>query len=170
MIGYRDGSMRLPGLVMLAATMVLAGCSSAPTTHAPQVSAAPPAPSGQAYDDVIFHAFSLLGTPYRYGGMSPDTGFDCSGLINYVYRESAGVSLPRTTSGLSALPAQKAKQLQPGDLVLFSMQGRKVNHAGIYVGDGRFLHAPSTGGNVRVDNLQASHWQRWFAGSRRVLD
>ena len=170
MIGYRDCSMRLPGLMILAAAVVLVGCSSAPKTHAPNVSPAPPAPSGQAYDDVIFHAFSLLGTPYRYGGMSPDTGFDCSGLINYVYRESAGVSLPRTTSGLSALPARRSDSLQPGDLVLFSMQGRKVNHAGIYVGDGRFLHAPSTGGHVRVDNLHASHWQRWFSGSRRVLD
>ncbi len=170
MIGYRDCSMRLMGVMMIAATLFLAGCSSAPNTHAPYVSSEPPAASGQPHDDVIFHAFSLLGTPYRYGGMSPDTGFDCSGLINYVFRESAGVSLPRTTSGLSALPTQRADPLQPGDLVLFSMAGRKVNHAGIYVGDGRFLHAPSSGGHVRVDSLQASHWQRWYAGSRRVLD
>jgi cell wall-associated NlpC family hydrolase len=163
------------GVLFLLASLVLAGCSSAPKpVPLPPASAAAPATSiGPKHDEVLFHAFSLVGTPYRYGGSSPATGFDCSGLINYVYREAAGLALPRTTAGLYALDKprrQASAPLQPGDLVLFAMSGRSVDHAGIYVGDGRFLHAPSTGGRVRVDSLHANHWQRSFKGSRRVLD
>ena len=92
-------------------------------------------------------------------------------MIQYVYREAAGMSLPRTTSDLYNLnvarPAESA--LAPGDLVLFAMNGGRVNHAGIYIGEGRFLHAPSTGGVVRVDELESSFWQRTFKGARRVI-
>ncbi|MFN3580191.1 MAG: C40 family peptidase [Pseudomonas sp.] len=183
--------MRSYVLISLFAAALLSGCSSTPTTApiATSPSAAAPARadvtlklptrdfSGKTlptvHTDVIFQAISLVGTPYRYGGSTPDTGFDCSGLINYVYREAAGVDLPRTTAGLSAMSTKKpsASNLQPGDLVLFATNSRRrVDHAGIYVGDGRFLHAPSSGGKVRVDSLQASYWQRAFTGARRVLD
>ncbi len=163
------------GVLLLMVSLLLAGCASAPAPKVPpiDVSSAAPSSSGQAHDEILFHAFSLVGTPYRYGGSSPSTGFDCSGLIHYVYREAAGLTLPRTTAGLYALdpPRRAAREpLQAGDLVLFAMSGRRVDHAGIYVGDGRFLHAPSTGGRVRVDSLHAGHWQRSFKGSRRVLD
>lgn len=178
--------MRSCMLISVLATALLAGCSSAPTK--PPSSVAPARAdvtlklptrdvSGKTlptvHTDVIFRAISLVGTPYRYGGSRPDTGFDCSGLINYVYREAAGVELPRTTAGLSALSAKKpsSSKLQPGDLVLFAINnGRRVDHAGIYVGEGRFLHAPSSGGHVRIDELQASYWQRTYQGARRVLD
>lgn len=166
--------MRAIHLLLVLSLAVLAGCASAPQTPAPSaaVPSAPPAPpAAVSHDQLLFHAFSLVGTPYRYGGSSPESGFDCSGLINYVYRESAGLTLPRTTAGLSALPGTTAvKSLRPGDLVLFSTGGKRVDHAGIYVGDGRFLHAPSTGGRVRVDELDASYWQRAYASARRVLD
>ncbi len=167
--------MRIDHLAIVLALAVLAGCAGRPQPVFEQAPApsVPTQATGQSHDDVLFHAFSLVGTPYRYGGNSPSTGFDCSGLIHYVYREAAGLTLPRTTSGLSAMASgrQGARNpLQPGDLVLFAMSGRKVDHAGIYVGDGRFLHAPSTGGRVRVDSLHAGHWQRSFKGSRRVLD
>lgn len=180
-------SMRSYVLISLFAAVLLTGCSSTPTTM-PSSGAAPARAdvtlklptrdySGKTlptvHTDVIFQAISLVGTPYRYGGSTPDTGFDCSGLINYVYREAAGVNLPRTTAGLSAMSTKKpsATSLQPGDLVLFATSnGRRVDHAGIYVGDGRFLHAPSSGGKVRVDSLQASYWQRAYSGARRVLD
>ncbi|MBK9428513.1 MAG: C40 family peptidase [Gammaproteobacteria bacterium] len=115
----------------------------------------------------------LIGAPYRYGGTSPATGFDCSGLIHYVYREAAGIDLPRTTAGLSALRTDRppADALQPGDLLLFKVKGgRKVNHAGIYVGDGRFVHAPSSGGRVRLDRLDDRYWLRGYTGARRVLN
>ncbi|WGK62935.1 C40 family peptidase [Halopseudomonas sp. SMJS2] len=166
--------MRAIHLLLVLSLAVLAGCASAPQAPAPSaaVPSAPPAPpAAVSHDQLLFHAFSLVGTPYRYGGSSPESGFDCSGLINYVYRESAGLTLPRTTAGLSALPGTTSvKSLRPGDLVLFSTGGKRVDHAGIYVGDGRFLHAPSTGGRVRVDELDASYWQRAYASARRVLD
>lgn len=165
-------------LLSLLCLVLLTGCASAPRSAVdpaagiPQADVSVTQTRSPAHDDVLFHAFSLVGTPYKYGGSSPSTGFDCSGLINYVFREAAGVQLPRTTAGLSAMQAHEPspRSLQPGDLLLFAMGGRQVDHAGIYVGDGRFLHAPSSGGRVRVDNLQASHWQRSFKGARRVLD
>lgn len=150
---------------------LLAGCSSAPgpTRGLP----AGTRETGKAQAEVQIRALSLIGSPYRYGGASPATGFDCSGLIRYVYREAAGIDLPRTSAELSALQTPKPAQsaLQPGDLVLFRLRGgRKVNHAGIYVGDGRFVHAPSNGGQVRLDRLDDRYWQHGYTGARRVLD
>ncbi len=168
--------MRLKLLIIPCLLATLVGCASAPdqpaVTYPVTGSAAASADSDMpTHNEVIFRAFSLIGTPYRYGGSSPDTGFDCSGLINYVYREAAGVSLPRTTAGLNALKNQApSKALVPGDLVLFAVSGNRIDHAGIYVGEGRFLHAPSSGGKVRIDELQASYWQRSFKSARRVLD
>lgn len=175
--------MRLGALLMLIFVALLAGCSSAP--RAPVDTAAIQKPNVRTPlphitrsnsadvlgNDVVFQAFSLIGTPYLYGGSSPDTGFDCSGLIQYVYREAAGVSLPRTTAGLTSMRTAKPSEsaLVPGDLLLFAMNGGRVNHAGIYIGEGRFLHAPSTGGVVRVDELSSNFWQRTFKGARRVL-
>lgn len=161
----------LPPLMLVLA--VLAGCASAPPPASLATPAARPVagPLSAVHDNVLFHAFNLVGTPYRWGGNSPETGFDCSGLINYVFSETAGLSLPRTTAGLSQLPhAAPSGDLRPGDLLLFSTQGKRVNHAGIYIGEGRFLHAPSTGGKVRIDDLQASYWQRSYKSARRVLD
>lgn len=165
--------MRLYFPPLMLTLAVLAGCASTPQTT--PITSSPVGSSSTvastAHDDLLFHAFSLVGTPYRWGGSSPETGFDCSGLINYVYRETAGLSLPRTTTGLSELPhAASPNGLRPGDLVLFATGGKRVDHAGIYVGDGRFLHAPSTGGRVRIDDLQASYWQRSFKSARRVLN
>lgn len=174
--------MRVKTIAVVVFLAFLAGCSSvskpgsvasassarSPSNHAPLIRTLPP-----VNQDVVFHAISLVGTPYRYGGSTPETGFDCSGLINYVYRQAVGLSLPRTTAGLNALSAKNPAvgALQPGDLVLFAMNGgNRVNHAGIYVGDGRFLHAPSSGGKVRVDSLQTRFWQRTYTGARRVLD
>lgn len=150
---------------------LLAGCSSAPgpALHLP----ASTRETGKVQTEVQIRALSLIGYPYRYGGTSPTTGFDCSGLIRYVYREAAGIDLPRTSAELSALKTPKPAEsaLQPGDLVLFRLRGgRKVNHAGIYVGDGRFVHAPSSGGQVRLDRLDDSYWQHGYTGARRVLD
>ena len=167
--------MRLFLPALMFALALLAGCASAPQTTVqrvePALSPATDLTGTSDQNDLLFYAFSLVGTPYRWGGNSPETGFDCSGLINYVFRETAGLALPRTTAGLSDLPHRTAENaLRPGDLVLFAIQGKRVDHAGIYVGDGRFLHAPSTGGRVRIDDLHASYWQRSFQSARRVLD
>ena len=155
------------GLLALAALLVLSGCAR---ISAPGIPARPAEPTGTA---VVARALDLVGTPYRRGGSSPDTGFDCSGLIHYVYREAAGLELPRTAAGLGALrtPAPATGALRPGDLVLFSVKrGGKVDHAGIYVGNGEFVHAPSSGGQVRVEAMGLRYWQRSYRGARRILN
>jgi cell wall-associated NlpC family hydrolase len=124
-----------------------------------------------AANDVLFQAIALVGTPYKYGGNSPDTGFDCSGLINYVFLRSAGIALPRTTSELIDIDAPEIKndQLYPGDLVYFNTAGGRVSHIGIYVGERRFVHAPSSGGTVRMDNIDTTYWQKHYVDAKRVL-
>lgn len=148
----------------LALTVLLVACASTPPSPPPP----PPARlSVEQANDVTIAAIGLVGTPYRYGGNTPAGGFDCSGLIAYVYRTSAGVMSPRSVSALvdwgSPIPAQSART---GDLVIFA-PGGKASHAGIYVGDGRFVHAPSTGGEVRLDQLKSKYWATQPVSFRR---
>ncbi|MNG10694.1 Murein DD-endopeptidase MepH precursor [compost metagenome] len=133
---------------------------------APQVYFSPVA------EDVLFRALGLVGTPYRWGGNTPDSGFDCSGLIGYVYRDAAGIALPRTTREMIGVRAPTIDRgaLQSGDLVFFATNGgSQVSHAGIYVGEGRFVHAPSAGGTVRLDYLSNSYWNKTYLNAKRVL-
>ena len=117
---------------------------------------------------VLSKAMTLLGTPYRWGGESEQGGFDCSGLVGYVYRSVLGMDLPRVSRQMAQSGEQVERTaLVPGDLVFFGLRGR-VNHVGIYVGEGRFLHAPSRGKVVRVDNLSSSYWSGRFMQGRRV--
>lgn len=156
-------------LLLLAA--LLTGCAGRPP--APQLIVQVPAASFHSgAEDVLFRALGLVGTPYRYGGNTPAGGFDCSGLIGYVYRDAAGVRLPRSTRELISMraPAVGRNALQSGDLVFFATNGgNQVSHAGIYVGDGRFVHAPSSGGTVRLDSLSNSYWQRTYLDAKRVF-
>lgn len=155
---------------------LLAACSShapAPAPVAkPQSVFNQPVMSSPAADDVLFRAIGLVGTPYRWGGNTPDSGFDCSGLIGYVYRDAAGISLPRSTREMIVMraPDVDANALQSGDLVFFATGGgSQVSHAGIYVGEGRFVHAPSTGGTVRLDYLSNSYWAKAYLQAKRIL-
>ncbi|MFB9069231.1 C40 family peptidase [Pseudofulvimonas gallinarii] len=122
-------------------------------------------------ESITIQAIGLVGTPYRYGGNTPSGGFDCSGLIGYVYREGAGVALPRTVRALAEGPWPEVarRDLVSGDLVFFAVDGRTPSHAGIYVGEGRFVHAPSSGGTVRLDRLDAGYWQERLRLGRRLL-
>ena len=121
-------------------------------------------------NEVLLRALGRVGTPYRHGGNTPEGGFDCSGLVGFVFRDAAGLSLPRTTAALMDLDARHVSRdrLRPGDLVLFRPGGRG-GHVGIYVGEGRFVHAPSSGGTVRMDRLDSAYWLEAWAGGRRVL-
>jgi cell wall-associated NlpC family hydrolase len=116
-------------------------------------------------------AISLVGTPYRYGGNTPEGGFDCSGLVNYVYSDMLDVRLPRSSRELASYqgPRIAAPRLTAADLVFFGSAGN-VSHVGIYVGEGRFVHAPSSGGTVRLDRLDGPYWRDHYSGARRVLD
>ncbi len=161
------------GTALLAATtLLLAGCASPPAgPQRDRSTAAAPAPaprlSAEQASDIAIHALGLVGTPYRYGGNTPEGGFDCSGLIGYVYQSRAGAPPPRTVTQLDQWgQAVDGEALRTGDLVLFG-RGRSPSHAGIYVGEGRFVHAPSSGGTVRMDRLDARHWVRQAAGFRR---
>jgi cell wall-associated NlpC family hydrolase len=126
----------------------------------------------QQANAVVFSAMQQVGKPYRYGGDSPQTGFDCSGLVNYVFRSSVGINLPRSSRELKAMnaPTIDEDDVQTGDIVIFATGlGFTPDHAGIYVGNGRFVHSPSRGGKVRLDNLAADYWQRSFLTAKRPL-
>ena len=121
--------------------------------------------------DVIRNAMGALGVPYRRGGTSAETGFDCSGFVRSMYQQTVGLMLPRTAAEQAAATASIDKtDLRPGDLVFFNTLRRAYSHVGIYVGEGKFIHAPRTGSHVRVDNMNGSYWQTRFDGARRVLE
>ncbi len=155
--------------------LILGGCAGKsvrlPETEAELVAATVPVVKAtDRASSVALQALAHLGTPYRVGGLSPQTGFDCSGLVAYVYREEAGLALPRNTFELSHLgePVERAA-LRPGDLVFYNTQRREYSHVGIYLGEERFIHAPTSGGEVRVENLSAEYWMRRYSGARRVI-
>lgn len=180
---YRDFGAATPILraaaLALGAALLLAACGGgevrrpAPTAGAvvpardwPVVAPRDPA----AANAVLMRAIGLVGTPYTYGGNTPEGGFDCSGLVNFVFRDMLDLRLPRSSRDLATYqgPRISPEQLAAADLVFFG-SGNQVTHVGIYVGEGRFVHAPSTGGTVRLDHLDGSYWKRHYSGARRVL-
>jgi len=176
-----------------AAPITLAAATAAPVP-APAVSLALPAPAAIATPDtaplaaqleilqkakdapatpslvktVLQRAFALLGTPYRWGGNSPDRGFDCSGLVGYVFR-TIGIDLPRVSRAMADEGTKVADRdaLAEGDLVFFGKRGR-IDHVGIYIGDGKFLHAPRTGRDVTVSSLTSGYWSQKYLEARRL--
>lgn len=152
------------------APVELATPDSAPIAEQLQaLQAASAAPSTSTrVKTVLQRAFALLGTPYRWGGSSPDAGFDCSGLVGYVFR-SIGVDLPRVSRAMAneGVAITDRTALAEGDLVFFGRRGR-VDHVGIYVGDGKFLHAPRTGRDVTVSSLTSGYWAQKYMEARRV--
>ncbi len=152
------------------APVELATPDSAPIAEQLQaLQAASAAPSTSTrIKTVLQRAFALLGTPYRWGGSSPDGGFDCSGLVGYVFR-SIGIDLPRVSRAMAneGVAITDRTALAEGDLVFFGRRGR-VDHVGIYVGDGKFLHAPRTGRDVTVSSLTSGYWAQKYMEARRV--
>lgn len=119
--------------------------------------------------EVLAQAMNLEGSRYQLGGNSPETGFDCSGFVNYVFYLAANVQLPRTTGGLSRIGQSVAvNELQPGDLVFFSTRQSEFSHVGIYIGDGDFIHAPRAGKKVTIENMESGYWQQHFNGAKRI--
>ena len=160
-------------LLQIAFLISVSGCGSfGPTTPAP-VSNPEPAPSAALppaqRSEALLQALLALGLDYRYGGNSPVTGFDCSGLVAHVYLEAWNIRLPRNTSAQSkaGMPVSLA-ELQAGDLVFYDTLKRPYSHVGIYLGDGKFVHAPKTGAQVRVESLKSAYWTQRFNGARRI--
>ena len=155
---------RRQGLLVLAA--LLTGCASVP---------APPVDTPRAAqlqrNDIALFAMGLLDTPYRWGGRGPATGFDCSGLVSHVFQEAIGLRVKGTSAELGQkVRPVTTEQLQPGDLVFFNTLGARHSHVGVYVGDGRFVHASNPRTGVRVDQLNNRYYAQRFEGAGSLLD
>jgi lipoprotein Spr len=187
---------RFAPLVPLALTLVLAACAG--YTPQPQMGASAHTPRAavgsphaeltakeiaditddkgyelpQLADSILTHGLSLVGTRYRYGGSTVSSGFDCSGFIGYLFKEEAGMQLPRSTREMIKIdaPLVEREELEPGDLLFFATNGRgRVSHAGIYLGDDQFIHSASRSSGVRVDSLDDRYWSRTFIEAKRAL-
>ena len=124
---------------------------------------------GGKASELVMQAMGLLGVPYRSGGTSEEKGFDCSGFVRYMYEKSVGLVLPRRAEDQAKVTEEiNRSELKPGDLVFFNTLKRTFSHVGIYVGDGKFIHAPRPGKAVRVDDMREAYWQKRFNGARRV--
>jgi cell wall-associated NlpC family hydrolase len=141
--------------------LLLSACASSPVR---QYDA-----SDDQMNDLVMYAVGLADTPYRYGGNSANSGFDCSGFVGHVYRHSLGVKLPRTSRDISRVGKPVGKhELQPGDLVFFNTQRASFSHVGIYIGEGKFVHSPRTGESVRTEDMKMRYWVTRFDGARRI--
>lgn len=163
----------------------MGACGTLPPTVAPVSEARPgtaaktvvpaPLPAARAPpvtgdDDMLFHALLASGVDYRRGGKSQQSGFDCSGLVAHVYRQAYGLALPHNSKSQSELGAAvDLSELQPGDLVFFNTLDRPFSHVGIYVGEGRFIHAPKEGAVVRTESIRVRYWATRFDGARRIV-
>lgn len=118
---------------------------------------------------LVLNAMGFLGVPYKRGGTSAETGFDCSGFVRAMYEQTVGLLLPRRADQqAAATQVIDKKELQPGDLVFFNTMRRNFSHVGIYVGDNKFIHSPRSGSQIRVEDMGATYWARRFNGARRV--
>jgi cell wall-associated NlpC family hydrolase len=121
--------------------------------------------------DLAMLAMSMLGIRYKFGSSSPELGFDCSGLVRYLYKEVWGTNLPRTAEEISRLGKHvDRKDLQTGDLVFYNTLRRGFSHVGIYLGDSKFIHSPAAGGQIRIESMNVGYWKNRFNGARRIGD
>lgn len=187
--------MQRPSVRLFLATLAagaLSACATVPSTPASHAIALPDAggfrveplrepprkpeiataPEPDIGSEIVMRALGLLGKSYRYGGNAPETGFDCSGLVRWVFDDKVEAELPRSSLAMSRMPAPDVRkdELIPGDLVFFRTRGRVVSHVGIYIGDGRFVHAATRAGKVRIDRMDASYWRNRFTNAKRVID
>jgi len=151
---------------LVIAVLAVAGCASTPQ-KAPVASSGSTRPTAELGGQAAATALKMVGKPYRYGGSSPG-GFDCSGLVLYSYKQ-AGFSLPHSTDKQRSLSRGiKLAELRRGDLLFFNQEGKKYGHVAVYVGDGKFVHAPSSGKSVRSDRLDNPYWKKHLSEARRI--
>lgn len=153
-------------LVIGLTTMWLAACSTLPSSS---VSSRP----GHSMEglEVVMFALGLMDTGYRFGGKNPEAGLDCSGMVSFVFREAANLHVKGSAAQIASVGRTvPSDEIRPGDLVFFNTQNRPYSHVGIYIGDGRFVHAPSTSGKVRVDRLDNSYFATRFEEARTYFD
>ncbi|GLU31624.1 C40 family peptidase [Trinickia caryophylli] len=142
--------------------------ATAPTTSGGRAKAFFSGMAGKA-GDVVVGALNMIGVRYRWGGDSPDSGLDCSGFVRYVFQDTLGLALPRRAEEMSRVGEKvRVSELKPGDLVFFNTMRRTFSHVGIYIGDNKFVHSPSTGSTIRVDDMDDRYWEKRFTGARRI--
>jgi len=170
-----------PALIIASAALLAAGVHAAPGNSGDdmdkmladkglltQIGQVRQSVSNKA-SELVVNAMGFLGVPYKRGGNTVETGFDCSGFVRAIYEQSVGLLLPRRAEQQAAATQRIEKnELQPGDLVFFNTMRRAFSHVGIYVGDGKFIHSPKPGAEVRVEDMGVSYWSRRFDGARRV--
>ena len=160
-------------LYLLIFSGAISGCGSLPPAdpappRAPIAKTPPPRPSAER-GEALLQTLLALGVDYRSGGKSHATGFDCSGLVAHVFNQAYGIRLPHNARAQSeAGTAVEIADLQAGDLVFYDTLKRPYSHVGIYIGEGKFVHAPKTGAQVRVESIRASYWAQRFNGARRI--
>lgn len=143
--------------------LLVAGCSVAP------VKQEAPAHVGSR-DEVVLYAMGLMGVDYRFGGKNPSSGMDCSGMVSYIYKNAVGMNLPHNAYRIAKISRSIAmSEIQPGDLVFFNTQHRSYSHVGIYIGKGRFIHAPGTDGKIKISNLSSRYFARHLEGARTLF-
>ena len=149
---------------------VISGCGTfGPEPFAPVQPTPAPRAERAERSEALLQALLALGLDYRYGGKSPVTGFDCSGLVAHIYLEAWSIRLPHNTAAQSRAGAPVSlAELQAGDLVFYDTLKRPFSHVGIYLGDGKFVHAPKSGAQVRIESLQSAYWAQRFNGARRI--
>jgi cell wall-associated NlpC family hydrolase len=161
------------GFVAICSSLFFSGCGSTPIRKpaSPSTIAKFKEDTSVGTEGISIAAMGLVGVPYRFGGNTPAGGFDCSGLIVYVYNNAAGIKMPRTVQEMSrAGQSIQNAAPAPGDLVFFNTTGERYSHAGIYVGHGRFVHAPSKGGTVRLDQMTSPYWAARYTEARRFAN
>lgn len=165
--------LRAPLLLALAAAAFAAVPASAQSARAPTIADKARSTAETVWhgaQDLAMFALGLIGVDYRYGGETPEGGLDCSGLVRHVFQQVTGVTLPRTSKELARIGAPIARDdLEAGDLVFFDTRRFAFSHVGIYLGDGRFIHAPSRGSEVEIAELTNSYWRKHFNGARRLV-
>jgi cell wall-associated NlpC family hydrolase len=160
-----------PILAACCLACLLAACGIIPATpeRAP-ASPARPYVSAQGRE-VALYALGLLDTGYRFGGKNPEAGLDCSGMVAYVFRQAAGMTIGGSAADIARRGRPVAREdLRPGDLVFFDTRNAPFSHVGIYIGDDRFIHAPSTRGRVRIDRMSARYFAQRFSAARAYFD
>ena len=171
-------SRRISVVIAAALALALAGCSSAPprkTTSARPRPPASPALSGLTADgagrEILMYTLGLLDLDYRFGGSNPEAGLDCSGMVSYIYQNAVGVKLPHNAAQIAGVARPiETSRMQVGDLVFFNTMNRPFSHMGIYIGDGKFVHAPRSNSTIRVERLDNRYFAARFEGARTLFD
>ena len=164
--------MRMPAIAIALAICIAPTLAFPADIHISASRTEAPAPVPGYLDssrELVLYALGLIGVRYKFGGNSPELGFDCSGLVRYVYLQTIGLALPHNAREISrAGETVPQSDLQPGDLVFYNTLRQPFSHVGIYLGDQRFVHAPSRGGGVEIVDMRESYWTKRYDGSRRV--